>query len=530
MASQCAGSYPEAWPSKEHGRLKNTRTGAKAAWRTLPILPRDSTEATSLVETPRRRRPEIGRMSDTRELLQKITSLRLRLDQAQGLGQEALTTGPQAATAALDDKVQRGNWHHALLDGALRPFEKSGPAPLPHRLTYRAAKVVHAARDLLAQLRALAEDPLLARGDDDPLAHMHRETANIIDAVLRTVQTLPSAPSVQMRLCAGLEAILDVVAQRLGAIKSAIRQRGLETGRIDRLADVLRRLASGQAVSITPLHELATEIFDEARQSLPLRFPTASGDDPARHAAAHGITVAAVLARVVIGETAWLSRELDGICAALVHDVGMVRLPAEILGQAGPLTDEQRRLVERHPLAGAQALVKLWPGGGWPIEAAADHHERSDGCGYPRGKRDLQLSDEVKLLAVCDVYAALASARPHRPAREPRTALADTLLLAEQGKLDAKVAERLLALSFYPPGCVVQLDDGSVAVVLAPQAGAKALSQPSKPFVSVIQDALGQAPALPRLIDLAESERGIVRGLKSAERRAALGTLYPELV
>jgi hypothetical protein len=468
-------------------------------------------------------------MSDTRELLQKIAALRLRLDQAQGLAQDVLTAGPRQATAALEEKVQRGHWHHALLDGALRPFEKSGPAPLPHRLTYRAAKVVHAARDLLAQLRALAEDPLLARGDDDPLAHMHRETANIIDAVLRTVQTLPPAPSVQMRLCAGLEAILDVVSHRLGAIKASIRQRGLETGRIDRLADVLRRLAGGQAVSLTPLQELAAEIFEEARQNLPLRFPTTNDSDPARAAAGHGITVAAVLARLVIGETAWISRELDGIGAALVHDVGMVRLPAEILTQAGPLTDEQRRLVERHPLAGAQALVKLWPGGGWPIDAAADHHERCDGAGYPRGKRDLQLSEEVKLLAVCDVYAALASGRPHRSACEPRTALADTLLMAEQGKLDARMAERLLALSFYPAGSVVQLDDGSVAVVLAPQAGAKALAHPAKPFVSVIQEPLGQAPALPRLIDLAESERGIVRGLKSIERRAALGTLYPEL-
>jgi hypothetical protein len=468
-------------------------------------------------------------MSDTRELLQKIAALRLRLDQAQGLAQDVLTVGPRQATGALDEKVQRGHWHHALLDGALRPFEKSGPAPLPQRLTYRAAKVIHAARDLLAQLRALAEDPLLARGDDDPLAHMHRETANIIDAVLRTVQTLPPAPSAQMRLCAGLEAILDVVAQRLGAIKASIRQRGLETGRIDRLADMLLRLANGQTVSISPLQELAAEICDEARQCLPLRFAPAHGADPARGAAAHGITVASVLARLVLGESAWHGRELDGVCAALVHDVGMVRLPAELLSQAGPLTDEQRRLVERHPLVGAQALVKLWPGGGWPIEAAADHHERCDGAGYPRGKRDLQLSDEVKLLAVCDVYAALASNRPHRSALEPRTALADTLLMAEQGKLDAALAERLLALSYYPPGSVVQLDDGSVAVVLAPQTGAKALAHPARPVVSIIQEPLGQAPALPRLIDLAESERGIARSLGSAERRAALGTLYPEL-
>ena len=353
----------------------------------------------------------------------------------------------------------------------------------------------------------------------------------MIDAVLRAVQAFPPSASAQFRLAEGLEAVLEVVEDRLAVIKAGMRQRSTETGRIDRLADALRRIAAGQNVTVKALEQLAEEVRDEARQGLPLRFHPMPPDDAACAAAAHGLTVAQVLARLIEGDPDWHGRDLEGLVAALVHDAGMVQLPAELIGQAGPLTEEQRRLVERHPLAGAQALVKLWPSGGWAIDAAADHHERLDGAGYPKGKRDLHLGDEVKLLAVCDVYAALACARPWRAAHEPRTALTDTLLLADRGALDKNHAERLLRLAFYPAGSVVELDDGSIALVQAPQTGEQALSQPARPIVTIVREAFGQAPATPRHLDLAaQKERSIVRGLAAGERRRVLGRLYPELV
>jgi len=469
-------------------------------------------------------------MSDTKELLQKIAALRLRLDQAQGLVREA-SDGAPASAAGLEEKVQRGGWHNTLLDSALRGAEQGDKPTLPTRLTQRAARLVQRARELLQQLKALADDPILPLDTGDPLADLHRTTARMIDAALRTVQAFPPSTSAQLRLSEGLEAVLDVVDERIATIKSAMRLRSSETGRIERLADALRRIAAGQTVTVKSLEQLACEVRDEARQGLPLRFHPIKADDPAAAAAAHGLTVAQVLARLIEDDADWHGRDLEGVVAALVHDAGMVRLPADLIGQRGPLTEEQRRLVERHPLAGAQSLVKLWPGGGWPIDAAADHHERLDGTGYPKGKRDLHLGEEVKLLAVCDVYAALASARPWRGPHEPRTALTDTLLLADRGGLDRKHAERLLRLAFYPPGSIVELDDGSVALVLAPQSGERALTQPAKPMVTVVREAIGQPPAAPRFLDLAQqSERSIVRSLTLTERRRVLGRQYPELV
>jgi HD-GYP domain-containing protein (c-di-GMP phosphodiesterase class II) len=213
--------------------------------------------------------------------------------------------------------------------------------------------------------------------------------------------------------------------------------------------------------------------------------------------------------------------------AALVHDVGMVRVPAEVLLTPGPLGPDERRLVEKHTAIAEAMLIKLWPGGGWTIEAAAQHHERSDGTGYPLGRRDLQLSSFAKLLAVCDVYAALCSPRPHRAALDTRSALTETLLLAERDCLDKASAERLLLLSFYPVGSLVELNDGALAVVVATHPGQRGMTQPSKPIVSLISDPQGQPLSWPGVVDLLENpQRSIVRALTAAERHAALGKQF----
>jgi HD-GYP domain-containing protein (c-di-GMP phosphodiesterase class II) len=204
-------------------------------------------------------------------------------------------------------------------------------------------------------------------------------------------------------------------------------------------------------------------------------------------------------------------------------------VPADVLSQPGPLDDDQRRAVEGHTRTGADLAARLWPAAGWLADAVLGHHERLDGTGYPGGLRDAQVSALNRLLAVCDVYAALCVPRPYRPARETRTALTDTLLLAEQGVLDRFHAERLLALSFYPAGSVVELADGALALVVATPLGRGDLNNPARPVVALLTDAQGRPLPAARYVDLAQVEgRSIVRSLSPAERRRLLARSYPE--
>ena len=173
-------------------------------------------------------------------------------------------------------------------------------------------------------------------------------------------------------------------------------------------------------------------------------------------------------------------------------------------------------------------MRKLWPGGGWPVDVTEDHHERLDGSGYPAGKSGHHLSEPVRLMMACDVYAARVSPRPHRLAAEPRTALADTLQLAEEGKLDRLQAEKLLRLTYYPVGSVVLLTDGSVALVVGTP---KVLVHSNKATVIPLRGPDGTPTASPWPLDLAESAGvTIARSLSPRERTQALGRIHPLLV
>src|SRR5207253_2914196 len=152
----------------------------------------------------------------------------------------------------------------------------------------------------------------------------------------------------------------------------------------------LRCLATKRPVGLTALQGMADAVLDDARTGRPLRFLYAAPTDPARFAAAHSLTVAQVLARLVLDDPEWQAHAQLAIMASLVHDVGMTRVPADVLLTEGPLDAEERRLVEKHATIAAAMLEALWPGGGWPIEAATCHHERSDGTGYPLGQQEMQ--------------------------------------------------------------------------------------------------------------------------------------------
>jgi HD-GYP domain-containing protein (c-di-GMP phosphodiesterase class II) len=220
------------------------------------------------------------------------------------------------------------------------------------------------------------------------------------------------------------------------------------------------------------------------------------------------------------------------VVATLMMDCGMLGVPVELLGKADALTAEERRIVEVHPKAGAELLLWRFPNLAGPLAAAiATHHERADGTGYPAGLKGSDLPPLGRLLAVVDTYVALGEDRAHRPAIDPRAALTEVLMLAEQGQLDRDFAEYLLNLSFYPVGTVVELSDGRVGVVVANHPNRLDPRAPSRPVVAVLVDAEGMILPRPEHLDLSAAERGgIVRGVPSDRQRTLLGNRYPDLV
>lgn len=128
---------------------------------------------------------------------------------------------------------------------------------------------------------------------------------------------------------------------------------------------------------------------------------------------AHSINVA--LISRAIGKWLKLPREeLDELTiAGLLHDIGKAEIPDEVLNKTGKLTDEEFELIKSHALKGSKLLKKA----GFSSEiqfAALQHHERSDGSGYPRGLTSDEISDFASIIAIADVYDAMTSARSYR--------------------------------------------------------------------------------------------------------------------
>jgi HD-GYP domain-containing protein (c-di-GMP phosphodiesterase class II) len=125
----------------------------------------------------------------------------------------------------------------------------------------------------------------------------------------------------------------------------------------------------------------------------------------------------------------------------MLHDIGKLAVSNRILDKPGRLTDEEFAQVREHPLITAQIMERI-PGFAHLAPLAAAHHERLDGSGYPYGLRAEKLTTPMRVLAVADVFEAITSARPYRPARDVETALG--ILRADApARLDGDAVEAL---------------------------------------------------------------------------------------
>jgi HD-GYP domain-containing protein (c-di-GMP phosphodiesterase class II) len=154
--------------------------------------------------------------------------------------------------------------------------------------------------------------------------------------------------------------------------------------------------------------------------------------------------IAAAFAAVVDAKSPWTYRHSDRVCliviglanafgvdvqtqrdlrrAALLHDIGKLAISNRILDKPAPLTGAEFATVREHPVITERILARV-PGCERLAATAGAHHERLDGSGYPRGLSAAELTLPARLLAVADVYEALTSARPYRPARSSQEAL-----------------------------------------------------------------------------------------------------------
>ncbi|WP_026584406.1 HD-GYP domain-containing protein [Bacillus sp. J33] len=159
-------------------------------------------------------------------------------------------------------------------------------------------------------------------------------------------------------------------------------------------------------------------------------------------------------------------KELETLgLGAILHDVGKIKVPAEILMKPGQLTAEEFTEIKKHPQEGFDILRGVQTIPLTVAHCAFQHHERLNGSGYPRGLHGDKIHDYGKIIAVADVFDAVTSNRIYREAMLPHEGL--EILYAGAGTLyETKLIEAFRqAIAVYPVGITVELNDGRKGVV-----------------------------------------------------------------
>jgi putative nucleotidyltransferase with HDIG domain len=131
------------------------------------------------------------------------------------------------------------------------------------------------------------------------------------------------------------------------------------------------------------------------------------------------------LACAIAAETGLAQEKIEGIqMAGSIHDIGKLSIPAEILSKPTKLTNNEYSLIKEHSQSGYEMLKNVESP--WPLaQIVYQHHERTDGSGYPRNLKGDEIIMEARIMAVADVVEAMASHRPYRPGLGIDTALAE---------------------------------------------------------------------------------------------------------
>ncbi len=190
--------------------------------------------------------------------------------------------------------------------------------------------------------------------------------------------------------------------------------------------------------------------------------------------------------------------------AGLLHDVGKMMIPADVLNKPGKLTDEEFEIIKTHPRKGWE-ILKLSEGANQvALDVCLHHHEKVNGKGYPESISGDALSLYARMGAVCDVYDALTSNRCYKNGWEP----AETIRkMAEwkDGHFDETVFHAFVkTIGIYPSGTLVKLKNGKLAVVV--QQSDKSLLAP---LVKAFFSTKSNEPFAPEMIDLSKSQEAI---------------------
>lgn len=262
---------------------------------------------------------------------------------------------------------------------------------------------------------------------------------------------------------------------------------------------IMDGLRAGHSLNVTESRELVEEVVDSILANRDaMRFLSMIKHKDS-YTAEHSMNVC-ILSATFARHLGLLEFEIREIAlCGLLHDVGKSRVPLDILNKPGRFTRKEAYLMAEHPTHGRNILMSASTDLKNAVDVAHSHHERMDGKGYPRGLRQEQISYYSKIVALADAYDAMTSERCYGTAKTSEQAL-KTILRDRGAHFDAQLAQAFVTcIGFYPPGSLVKLTGGQLALVLESNTHDFA-----RPRIKVLTDTSQKPLTQPVELDLAE--------------------------
>ncbi len=185
---------------------------------------------------------------------------------------------------------------------------------------------------------------------------------------------------------------------------------------------------------------------------------------------------------------------------ALLHDIGMVRVPSYITDKKTTLTPDEYNRIKTHPIYGYRIITKELGLTNEIATIALQHHESYDGSGYPRKSKAEGISEFAKIVSICDVFCAMTRKRSYREEHLSYNAMKNVLSESNR-KFDPNIVKAFLSnMAIYPIGSIVQLNNAVIGRVVSANA-----ELPLRPRIEVLVDEFGDRLEERKVIDLQEN-------------------------
>ncbi len=274
---------------------------------------------------------------------------------------------------------------------------------------------------------------------------------------------------------------------------------------VQNIRSVFQDVRLGQTFSMKPIHTSVNAILDEiaANPNVLVGLNDVRSYDSYTFGHCINVCVLSVMMGTKFGLHELDLRQLA--IGAILHDLGKIAIPEHILKKPGPLDDSEMQEMQNHSNYGWQVLRQHPELSLNSAHVAYQHHERPNGQGYPRGLKADAIMVNARICGIADAYDAMTSERIYKPAMTPKQALG-VIENLKGVQFDASLVDVFTqCVAPYPVGCLVQLNQGELAMVVDIHHDHR-----EQPVVQVLFDKVGRPVSNPYNIDLAESDHYFV--------------------